>query len=480
MTLALRVEPRPSLDPSALPPPSSFVQAAGLDSCLKPSHSHVSTFHSSLLDMQLYSPSIKTVKQVGLDGMISCPVFGDHDKVEGKVIIGPNCSQNGRLNISIEGVFEYVSVKEDLDDESAQGPKASKCKHIFLSSSTVITISPFPDPFTVVSDVFWVLKLSNHSNLNGPAPRFCEFSFQIPRGSRPGEEMPPTFCASMPCDNRRGDLSIVEKAEVSYHITAVWEPSDMSETSGMLEVPILFHPNTDPQSMDGSDLASELWLETPLTPERSVPFHCAVTLPRSQTFSRCTSVPYFVVFTTKPQCAVLAREIAADATIAVSLVRKVTIKPQLPTIPPDTTQLSYDSDSPSGPFPTSRTKLLKRAAKMVATAVVRVPKNREEPFSAAVRYKPLPELPQVCFSETHTVQTQISVGFPKRPRHSNDHDGSECQAYLPDGLYKGKFRLSKDMIPGVDWPGVSVKYYLDVTVLFQQDALRACVPIRVS
>lgn len=130
-------------------------------------------------------------------------------------------------------MFEYVSVKEDLDDESAQGPKASKCKHIFLSSSTVVAISPFPDPFTVVSDVFWVLKLPNHSNLNGPAPRFCEFSFQIPRGSRPGEEMPPTFCASMPCDNRRGDLSIVEKAEVSYHITAVWEPSDMSETSGM-------------------------------------------------------------------------------------------------------------------------------------------------------------------------------------------------------------------------------------------------------
>lgn len=164
-----------------------------------------------------------------------------------------------------------------------------------------------------------------------------------------------------------------------------------------------------------------------------------------------------MVFTTKPQCAVLAREIAADATIAVSLVRKVTIKPQLPPIPPDTTQLNDDSDSPSGPFPTSRTKLLKRAARMVATAVVRVPKSREEPFLAAVRYKPLPELPQVSFSETHTVQTQVSVGFPKRPRHSNDPDGSECHAYLPDGLYKGKFRLSKDMIPGVDWLGVSVK-----------------------
>ncbi|KAG1776380.1 hypothetical protein EV702DRAFT_1229883 [Suillus placidus] len=479
MTLPLRVKPRLRLDPSALPPPSSFVQAAGLDSRPQTSHSHISSFRSLLLDMQLYSPSIKMVKRVGLGGMISCPVFGDNDKVEGKVILDPNCSQNGRLNISIEGVFEYISVKEDLDDESAQGPETSKYKHIFLSSSAVIPISPIPDPFSVVCDVFGVPQLSSDSSLNGPASRSCEFSFEIPRGSRLGEEMPPTFCASMSCDNRRGGLSVAEKAEVSYRVTAVWEPSDMSETSGTLEVPILFHPDTDFQSMDGSNIAPELWLEMPLTPERSVPFHCAVTLPRPQTFSRRTSVPYFVVFTTKPRCAILAREIAADATIAVSLVRKVTIKPQLPPTSPDTAQLSDDSDSPSGPFPTPRTKLLKRAAKTVATAVVRVPKTPEEPFSAAVRYKPLPELPQVSFSETHTVKTQVSVGFPKRPRHPSDPGGSECQAYLPDGLYKGKFRLSKDIIPGVDWPGVSVKYYLDVTVLFRQDALRACVPIRV-
>lgn len=69
--------------------------------------------HSSLLlDVQLYSSSIKTVKQVGLDGMISCPVFGDHDKVEGKVIIGPNCSQNGRLNISVSLTYTMSYTRE--------------------------------------------------------------------------------------------------------------------------------------------------------------------------------------------------------------------------------------------------------------------------------------------------------------------------------------------------------------------------------
>jgi hypothetical protein len=130
-------------------------------------------------------------------------------------------------------VFEYVSVKEDLDDDFAQGPKTSKYKHIFLSSSAIIPISPIPDPFSVVCDVFGVPQFPNGSSLNGPASRSCEFSFEIPRGSRPGEEMPPTFCASMPSNNRRGWLSVVEKAEVSYRVTAVWEPSDMSNTRGM-------------------------------------------------------------------------------------------------------------------------------------------------------------------------------------------------------------------------------------------------------
>ncbi|KAG1876361.1 hypothetical protein F4604DRAFT_1924652 [Suillus subluteus] len=266
--------------------------------------------------MQLYIPSIKTVKQVGLGGMISCPVFRDYDKVEGKVILDLNYSQDGRLNISIEGVFEYVSVKEDLDDESAQGSKTSKYKHIFLSSFAVILILPLLDPFSII--------MRNQL-----------------RGSRPGDEIPPTFCV-MPCDSRRGGLSVVEKAEVSYRVTAVWEPSDMSETSGMLEVPILFHPDTDFQSMDSSNIAPELWLEIPLTPERCDPFNCIVTLPRLQTFSQHTSVPYLVKFTIKPRCAVLAREIAANANIAVSLVCKVTIKPQLPPTSesPDTMQLS--------------------------------------------------------------------------------------------------------------------------------------------
>ncbi|KAG2032520.1 hypothetical protein BDR03DRAFT_969841 [Suillus americanus] len=82
--------------------------------------------------------------------MRSCPVFGDHDKVEGKFILNLNCSQNGRLNISIEGVFEFVSVKEDLDHGSARESKTSKYKHIFLSSSVGIPILPLLEPLITI------------------------------------------------------------------------------------------------------------------------------------------------------------------------------------------------------------------------------------------------------------------------------------------------------------------------------------------
>jgi hypothetical protein len=126
-------------------------------------------------------------------------------------------------------VFEYVSVNEDPDDDYALVPKISKHQNIFLSSSVVIPISPFPDS----RSAFGVRKRLGHSNFNSPASRSCDFSFEIPRGSRPGEEMPPTFSSSMLDAKGRGGLSFVEKAETSYRVTAVWESSNMSENRGM-------------------------------------------------------------------------------------------------------------------------------------------------------------------------------------------------------------------------------------------------------
>ena len=170
-----------------------------------------------------------------------------------------------------------------------------------------------------------------------------------------------------------------------------------------------------------------------------------MTLPRPQSFSRCSSILYFVVFSTSTGSLCLIKEIAADATIAVSLIRKITITPQrTPQSPilPDTPPASDESDSQTSPF-APRSKLFKRSVRTPTRS-----HTREDLFPAN---KALAELPQEAFSTSRTLLTQISVGFPKRPRVNN------VSQNLPDGLYKGKVQLTKDMLPSVDWPGFSVK-----------------------
>lgn len=45
-----------------------------------------------------------------------------------------------------------------------------------------------------------------------------------------------------------------------------------------LEIPILFQPDTDFQSLDGIPPHPDSWLEMPLSPDRPVPFRCAVSV----------------------------------------------------------------------------------------------------------------------------------------------------------------------------------------------------------
>lgn len=110
-----------------------------------------------------------------------------------------------------------------------------------------------------------------------------------------------------------------------------------------LEAPVIYRPDTDFHSLD---VNSESWTEMPLKNVDGMPVDCAVsllifflsigdkadilnifhdkvTMPSPASFSRRSSLPYFVVFTTKPRSRTLAAEIMADATIAVSLVRRI-------------------------------------------------------------------------------------------------------------------------------------------------------------
>jgi hypothetical protein len=184
-----------------------------------------------------------------------------------------------------------------------------------------------------------------------------------------------------------------------------------------------------------------------------------ITLASPGNFRRTSTVPFYVVFATTPRSSTLARDIAGHASISVALVRQVTIStpPSLPPSPPLTPPSSAEeSDSYFSPRRTRR-RLLSRVAKSAPTILLRTSRIPEEIASTD---KPLPRLPPAettPFSESRTLLTDMYKGFPKRPRNRRDGHQSDPGSSLPDGLYKGNIQLSKNMLPGIDWPGVSVK-----------------------
>ena len=203
-----------------------------------------------------------------------------------------------------------------------------------------------------------------------------------------------------------------------------------------------------------------------------------ITLPNPASFSKNGQIPFFVVFTTQPKSKALRREIAADATIAVSLLRQVTVNIERPcTIVsrPYSAPVTHQKGPPSAwtmgsnleeldSRPTT-TGILKR---MVKSAPPRLRKSASytDIRSASLPNKELPPLPPpsptgaVAYAETRTLQTRMSIGFPKRPRSAcapDEHPSLEAHAALPDGLYKGKIDLNPQLLPSIDWAGLNVK-----------------------
>ncbi|PPQ73923.1 hypothetical protein CVT26_006549 [Gymnopilus dilepis] len=431
-------------------------------------YSHVSTYRSAKLELQLYSPSLK----VHEDGTGPIAVFSDHDQITGKVSIDSTCHHTGRLAISIEGSFSYA-LPIDWDEPSTS---SAVRRHVFLSSTTTIAISASEatSPISVLQNAFVRRRpslASLNTNVTTSTERSHSFSFSLPQSTRMFEEMPASFVSTK-------DTSSRDYFEITYKVVAIWEPSDSSDESSRLEVPFLIHPDADFQCIDASATTQESWLELPLRPDRPIPVRCAITLPSSVTFSRSSSIPYFVVFTTTPRSPEVAKEIAADASISVSLIRQVIVTEQNPTMPPSPplTPSSDESDS------SSRPKLLRRVAK--SHSRLTMPRRTSEGAISYPRDKPLPNIPTISqsFSDTRTIHHDMCIGFPKRPRQQFDKEGHpslETIANLPDGLHKTRIHLNKDMLPSVDWAGVSVKYYLDVSVLLGADDLHARIPVRI-
>ncbi|KAF8887600.1 hypothetical protein BD779DRAFT_1672726 [Infundibulicybe gibba] len=374
-----------------------------------PLYAHVSTYRSLQMELQIYSSSIKVMEQERRLNRGPLAVFGEQDRVSGRVILDPSCSPTGRLSISIEGAFLYPQSSEEEDDGALPHilPERGPRKHIFFSASTNIPVSPSSEGRPSFREAF-VKRRPSASSLNlspGSVERTYPFSFDLPKSCRAGEEMPSSFSTSPASGS-----STSQPYQVSYQVIVSWNAFNIVENPSFLEVPILYQPDADFQSMDALEEKPDSWLEMPLRSERPIPFRCAVTVPASFKFSRKSSIPYFVVFTTTPRSAELAQEIAADATISVSLLRQITIT-ELTTLPPTPPQTPSISSEESD---TNRDSLLRRVVKNAQPRKLRNTRSTDETFE--FREKPLPPLPtRNAFTESTTLQNSICIGFPKDP-----------------------------------------------------------------
>ncbi|TEB34384.1 hypothetical protein FA13DRAFT_1753884 [Coprinellus micaceus] len=381
-----------------------------------------------------FSASHIELQLVSAQGPIA--VFSDHDQLCGRVVLDHQAHHTGKLILSVEGCFLY----------------SGQTKHVFCRISHTIDVAP-PLPTTsgfTFRDVFGMRRAPSSSHLSLKSvstERSYPFQLSLPQGSKPGEEMPPSFISQT-----LGGNPMTTTCEISYKFFLTWHPELFAEPPSCLEVPIVIESERDFQSKDaGLGASGDAWVEMPLVTERTLPMKAAIALPTSVSFCRDSSIPYFVVFSTTPRSRSLAREIAADSTIAISLVRQ--------------------TEGPS--------RILRRVAK----SNPRLKRKRSAVDEDEFRHKPLPDIPlRTCFQENKTIYSDFLLGFPKRPRHFCEpgaHPSLEAQTSLPDGLLKGKIPLHKDMLPCIDWPGISVKYYLDVSVINGIDDLRARIPVKI-
>ncbi|KAF8633511.1 hypothetical protein AX15_001418 [Amanita polypyramis BW_CC] len=348
-------------------------------------------------------------------------------------------------------------------------------KHVFMLSSTMITVCPTSGPprsGSAFRDAF-TKRRPSLSSLNEPvALRSYPFSIPLPCSPKSGESLPPTRAPAP-----RNNSSNLDGFEISYRIIATWQPNDTSfDDSSRLEIPVHFQPESVSQSQKFATTRVDSWLELPLKSDHPISFWCAATLPTSVTFKRGSLVPYFVVFATRPRSTALANEIATDATVSVSLRRKVTMTKQVRSAP-------LPPGTPISPGDEAKSSILKRPRSgQLRSKTSSLPLQDSRECSAGSDSHP-PRLPtQVVFKDIKTLKNDVCIGFPKRPRSRRDfrkHLNSEEIEASPDGLIYSKISLDGDLLPSIDVEGLSVKYYLDVCVLFEQDNLYAEIPIRI-
>ncbi|KAJ7193546.1 hypothetical protein GGX14DRAFT_701117 [Mycena pura] len=445
-----------------------------------PSHSRVSSFRSPQFEVLLYSPNV-TTEPTSWATSRTIPVYGDHDVVSGKILVdsGPNCSP-GRIFLTLTGAFTSKSGQQDA-------MKPGTRRHVFFfASKSMNLISLNPSQPNSPAGLFSGKRRKSCARTTELETRIFSFAFDLGHNERTGNILPSTFSSS-------GSTSI--PVELAYQVTATWEPLQLTQKSSPLTIPIVIQHDPEFHSLNCRPEKQDSWIEIPLKSSRPVPVRCAVTLPSSLTFSRTSPIPYFVVFATTPRSPSLAREISTDATISISVSSDLSYREETAVAPTVSDSLVGERsvDSRSSRMKRRVIKRIKSATSFWSHSADMDSGDSGLPPSTRTQSGPPPLKPPLgerpgplAFSDTQMVYKGISLGFPKRPRcgklhdKANDHPSLEAYRALPDGLFKDKIPLNPDMLPSINWGGITLKYFFDVSVSLGQDELRARIPLRVT
>jgi hypothetical protein len=114
---------------------------------------------------------------------------------------------------------------------ASDGQNFRKCTHVFYSASVVTPVSPSVENGSSISALRVATKRrpSESSIHSGSISRSFPFSFDLPSGSRPGEELPSTFSSTAVSETSPRARAFVETAQVKYALRVNWETTDGSE-----------------------------------------------------------------------------------------------------------------------------------------------------------------------------------------------------------------------------------------------------------
>ncbi|KAF7316195.1 hypothetical protein MIND_00137700 [Mycena indigotica] len=441
-----------------------------------PSYPRVSSFRSPQLEVLLYSPHVAT-EHSSWPMNRTVPIYADHDSVSGKIIMDPSC-RSGRISLVLTGTFSVRRVAQKTINDVKPEPQ----RYIFFYASRTIEVTSDSAPSSPNS-LRSVFRRKGRASTASFETRTFPFVFDLGQ-NHPEKMLPGTFCSS-------GSTSM--PVELSYQLMATWTPSLLTYQSSIIQIPIILQPDPEFHSIDGSPGKQDSWLEIPLKAQRPVPVRCAITLPSTLTFSRTSSIPFFVVFTTTPRSASLAREIATDATISISVTSQFFWREEEQPSALDPTATMHSSDSRSSRMKRKVVKRMRSATTFWSNRSVDLDGDESLASSSMSESPQLKSLPSLTppppppkpsiYSDTQLVHKTMVIGFPKRPRHGSNgkaHPSLDAHRSLPDGLFKDKIPLKPDMLPSINWGGITLKYFFEVSVSMGTDELKARVLLRIT